>query len=129
MDEILPGQVWVCAAAGDLPPLLCIIGKIDVGSDLNSKAPSKRIVSLTITPHPIAKKDGWPSVSHLPIFEEAFRNSNFRLAKTGVESGSGFEAGYLEWASVFREGKAGAFNLSVGQAYEGVISVSRSQRS
>jgi hypothetical protein len=126
MEEILPGQVWVCAATDDLPPLMCIIGRIDVGSDLNSNRSSMRIVSLTVTPHPIAKKDGWPTVSHMPIFEEAFQKSSFRLVKAGVEPSSGFEAGYAEWASVFREGKAGAFDMSVGQSYAGVVSVSRS---
>lgn len=120
MEEILLGQVWVAAATKTTPPLMCVVGKIAAGLSIN---PSEVIVSILVLPHPKAKKDGWPTVSHMPFHEIAFRNSNLSLAKTDVEPGQEFSEGYSQWFGSFMENKAGAFSIPVSEAYEGVVSV------
>lgn len=99
---------------------MCVVGRIDQFSDADEVP---RIVSVCVTPHPEAKKAGWPTVSHMPVFEDAFRMSELRLAKEDVALGQDFEDGYSQWLSAFQEGKAGAFSINVSEAYAGIVSV------
>ena len=115
------GQVWVCAAVGSAPPLMCVIGKIDAPPPSSGQP----IVSLTVEPHPVAKKLGWPTVSHIPVFQDAFQSSGLALVKDGATLGAAFTEGYIQWRQQFDEGKAGAFSEKVSAVYEILTSVSQ----
>ena len=120
MTTLNLGQVWVCGAVDSTPPLMCIIGRFDQFSEVEGGA---RIISVCVTPHPEALKAGWPTISHMPVFEEAFRMSELSFAKEGVALGSDFEDGYSQWRSAFQDGKAGAFSIKISEAYAGIVSV------
>lgn len=115
-----PGQVWVCAAQGSAPPLLCIVGRIDAEAEGRDV-----IVSLAVAPHPEARKAGWPKVAHLPIRESAFLGSGLHLAREGVEPGPDFADGHALWRSRYEAGEAGVFDLPVPEAYEAVVAILR----
>ena len=118
--KISPGQVWVCDRNGSTPPLLCVVGMIDPHSQTRGEA---RIISLFVTPHPDAKKDGWPNVAHLPVLEDALKSSNLRLVKDNVQPGCRFESGYALWREKFDQGDAGVFEISISEAYAGIVSL------
>lgn len=120
MNTLDVGQVWVCAAVGSAPPLMCVIGKIDAPE--RSSGPT--IVSITVEPHPSAKKLGWPTVSHMPVFQDAFEASGLVLVKDGATLAPAFTEGYTQWRKQFDEGTAGAFSQLVSAAYEMIASVS-----
>lgn len=114
------GQVWVCSASGPVPPLMCIIGAIDRAPDRASVA---RIVSVHVTPHPEARKAGWSSVDHIPLFEDAFLSGDPRLTRHVVTLGTRFRTGYDIWKTKFDAGKAGVFSISPSAAYEAIMGV------
>lgn len=120
MSALEVGQVWVCGAVGSAPPLMCVIGKIDANQTPNGQS----IVSVTVEPHPAAKKLGWPTISHLPLIQDAFQASGLSLVKEGASLGPAFDEGYIEWRQQFDEGKAGVFSQLVSAVYEAITSVS-----
>lgn len=120
MAELSLGQVWVCNASQGIPPLLCIVGKLDV---FGEEPDRDRVVSILVTPHPEAKKSGWPTVYHMPIFEHAFQRSDLRLTKHSVGLDQDFYDGYAIWLTAYHKGNAGVFSFSVSKAYSAIIEV------
>ena len=120
MDTLETGQVWVAAAKDDAPPLLCVIGRID---EFRNARQHLKIISVQLAPHPDARDKGWPVVGHMPILEADFHRSGMKLAKSGVDCDEGFHEGYKEWRKAFETGEAGAFSVTVSEAYNGIVSL------
>lgn len=120
MIDLELDQVWVCAAAVSMPPLMCIIGRLDQFSETGDEP---RIVSVSVMPHPEAVKSGWQLVSQMPIYEDAFRSSGLRLVQATLALGPDFESGYAIWLTAFQEGRASVFSMTVSEAYAAIVSI------
>ncbi len=119
MEQFEIGQAWVGLGPGDTPPLLCAIGAIDEiqGAD----GSQMQVLSIAITPHFEARKEGWTAISHLPVTAEAFAASGLELAPNPVTFDEHFQNGYDLWRERFDAGQAGAFSQPVGIVYLGLM--------
>ncbi len=125
MSDITPGQVWICEPKGEAPALLCVVGRIDHITRPTTPPVATRVISLTVTPAPAARAEGWPAISHLPIEAEAFYGSGLLLTDHRSEPGPAFSEGHATWWSKVLQGRAGAFAVPLSQAYLGVAKSAR----
>ena len=122
MDTIEVGQIWEAKADGDTPPILCLVGKVDV---FRAEAEDMRVVSVAIVPHPGARQIGWPIADHIPLQESAFRKAGLKLVKDGAQVGDRFLSGYARWREKLDVGKASAFHSTPSAAYAGTVSAAQ----
>ena len=120
MEELEIGQAWVFPEVENAPPLLAAIGALDNVEYEDGTA--GRIVSVRVSPHPKARELSW-AVGHMPVMEDAFLSDGAQLAPERVELGPEFAEGYATWRSAFDDGKAGAFALTISQAYLALVAV------
>ncbi len=125
MDDITPGQVWICPPLGAAPPLLCVVGRIDTLTKPTTPPSATRVISLSVTPALAARDAGWPTIAHLPIEAEAFRASTLTLTEHVTQPGPAFAEGYATWWAKAGQGRAGAFAIPLAEAYLGVASTAR----
>lgn len=125
MTDISPNQVWICAPQGEAPPLMRIIGKIDHITRPTTPPVATRVISLTVTPAPDARAQGWPVIAHMPIEAEAFHASGLHLTDHQSPPSPAFAEGYATWWAKVTQGRAGAFATPLAQAYLGVVSNAR----
>ena len=121
-DCVERGQIWVCNSIDDLPPLLSFVGRIDPPSPPDHLS---NIVSVFVSPHPQARENGWPKISHMPIIEECFRQSELRLFRSDAEVPDAFERGYAIWKSKFDIHQAGVFSITLSEAYGSIAEALR----
>ena len=111
MTEYATGQIWALPAIDSVPPILVAI------HSLETQDPIGTILGVSVTPHPEAKKLGWPTVSHLPIHAAHIDLELGRLVSEDAEPREDFWEGYNIWAAKLRTGDAGVFALSAAKTY------------
>ena len=125
MKDIAIGQVWICPPLGAAPPLVCVVGRIDLVTKPTSPPSAQRVISVSVTPSAAARDAGWPAIAHLPIEAAAFRASTLTLSGHQTQPGPAFAEGHATWWAKVAQGRAGAFAVPLAEAYLGVVSTAR----
>ena len=109
-----PGQIWSSDKTDIAPPLIYIVGHVEPGDPGLDIRP---IVSVSMTPHPDARKVGWPALGHVPVTLTAFERSGLKLHSRRTEPRPSFAAGYAAWREQYDAGGAGAFDAPLPEVY------------
>ncbi len=125
MEKVETGQIWKANAAGDAPPILCVVGKVE-DFPIEGEA-GQRVVSLSVIPHPKARESGWPIADHVPVLETAFHDSGLTFVKDGADIDTRFDQGYKKWHDSFGDSATSAFDVNVSAAYAKMVSVVHAQ--
>lgn len=118
MEKIEVGQAWATQADANVPPLLVVVGRIDVLAGVE-------VASISIAPHPTGANSGWPSAGHLPIRLDKLGLENAMLVRRDAPTGADFEEGYGIWMAAYESGKAGFFTISAREAYAFAIGITK----
>jgi len=126
-QEFAVGQIYHCPTpieaekgASKRPGILFQIGRID---ELQQGAELTIVISVSVRIDLEVEVKEWPNVTHMPFMQDAVINTDCHLTDRPeplIESEE-FDDGYNTWREAWDAGDAGAFTLTVPEAYFAIL--------